>query len=49
MLWTILVVLLILALLGAPPVTGHPYGWYPSGLIGTVLIVVLILVLIGRP
>lgn len=47
MLWMILVILLILALLGAPPVTGHPYGWGPSGLLGTVLVVLLILLILG--
>jgi hypothetical protein len=47
---TILLIILILALIGAIPNWGYSSGWGygPSGLIGTVLIVVLILVLLGR-
>jgi len=47
---TILLIILILALIGAIPNWGYSSGWGygPSGLIGTVLVVVLILVLIGR-
>ena len=47
---TILLIILILALIGAIPSWPYSSGWGygPSGLIGTVLIVVLILVLIGR-
>lgn len=49
MLGTVLVVILILLLIGALPVTGwHSYGPYPSGIIGVILIVVLILLLVGR-
>jgi hypothetical protein len=50
MLGTILIVLLILALLGALPTWPHSrnWGYYPSGGLGLVFIVVLILVLIGR-
>jgi len=50
MLGTILVVLLILALVGAFPRWGHSSGWGygPSGLVGIILIVVLILALTGR-
>jgi hypothetical protein len=50
MLGTILVVLLILALLGALPHWGYSRGWgyYPSGGLGLVLVIVLVLVLIGR-
>ncbi len=47
MLGTILLIVLILALLGAIPVYPHSreWGYYPSGLIGVLLIVVLILLL----
>jgi hypothetical protein len=47
---TILLIILILALVGAIPNWGYSSGWGygPSGLIGTVLVVVLILVLLGR-
>lgn len=46
---TILLIILILILVGALPVTGwHDMGYGPSGLVGVVLVVVLILVLIGR-
>jgi len=47
---TILIVILILALIGAIPTWGYSGGWGygPSGLIGTILIIVLILVLLGR-
>jgi hypothetical protein len=50
MLGTILIIILILALIGALP--SWPYsanwGYGPSGLLGTVLVVLLILVLLGR-
>ncbi len=47
---TILLIILILALLGAIPTWPHSSGWgyYPSGGIGLVLIIVLILLLMGR-
>lgn len=50
MLSTILIVILILALVGALPSWGYSRGWGygPSGLIGTILIVLLILALLGR-
>ena len=50
MLWTILVILLILMLIGAVPTWPYSRGWgyYPSGLLGIVLVVVLIMVLFGR-
>ena len=50
MLGTILLIVLILALLGAAPSWPYSRGWgyYPSGGIGLVLLVVLILVLMGR-
>jgi hypothetical protein len=50
MLGTILIVMLILALLGAMPRWAHSrqWGYIPSGGVGLVLFVVVILVLIGR-
>jgi hypothetical protein len=50
MLGTILIILLILALIGAFPRWGYSSGWGygPSGLFGVLLIVVIILALSGR-
>lgn len=50
MLWTILVVVLILMLIGVLPVWPHAAGWGagPSTAIGVVLIVLLVLLLLGR-
>ena len=50
MLGTILLIVLILALVGALPTWPYSSGWgyYPSGGLGLVLVVVLILVLLGR-
>ncbi|MFN3658515.1 MAG: DUF3309 family protein [Pseudolabrys sp.] len=50
MLSTVLIVILILALIGAFPRWGYSSGWGygPSGLVGVLLIVVLVLALTGR-
>lgn len=50
MLGTILIIILILALLGALPRWGYSrsWGYFPSGGLGLVLVIVIILVLIGR-
>jgi hypothetical protein len=50
MLGTILIVLLILALIGALPRWGYSrsWGYFPSGGLGLVVVVVLILVLMGQ-
>jgi hypothetical protein len=50
MLGTILIVLLILALIGALPTWPHSreWGYYPTGGVGVILLIVLILVLLGR-
>jgi hypothetical protein len=50
MLGTILVVILILALLGAMPRWPHSrqWGYVPTGGVGLVLVIVVILVLLGR-
>lgn len=50
MIYTVLVVLLILLLVGALPSWPYSSGWGygPSGLLGLVLVVLLILLLLGR-
>jgi hypothetical protein len=50
MLGTILIVVLILALLGALPRWSHSrrWGYVPTGGVGLVLIVVVVLVLLGQ-
>ena len=50
MLGTILIIVLILALIGALPNWGHSrsWGYFPSGGLGLVLVVVLVLLLMGR-
>ena len=48
MLLILLVLLVVLALGGAPTWGYHPYGWYPSGILTVVLVVVLVLLLFGR-
>ncbi|HSH87193.1 MAG: DUF3309 family protein [Methylophilus sp.] len=49
MLHTILIVVLILALIGALPTWSHSskWGYYPSGGIGLVLLILIILALTG--
>jgi len=50
MLGTILIVVLVLALLGALPRWPHSrnWGYFPSGGLGLVLLILLILLLLGR-
>jgi hypothetical protein len=50
MLMTILLIILLLAQVGAVPAWPHSreWGYAPSGVLGTVLVVVLILALMGR-
>ena len=50
MIWTILVVILILMLLGALPTWGHSrnWGYMPSGGLGLVVLILVILLLMGR-
>jgi hypothetical protein len=50
MLTTILIVVLILALLGALPTWGHSrsWGYAPSGGVGLVLLILIVLFLTGR-
>ena len=48
--YTILLVLLILLLLGALPTWPYSRGWgyYPSGGLGLIVVIVIILLLTGR-
>jgi hypothetical protein len=50
MLGTILIVILILALIGALPRWSHSrnWGYYPSGGVGLVLLIIVILLILGR-
>ncbi|HZN49336.1 MAG TPA: DUF3309 family protein [Methylomirabilota bacterium] len=50
MLSTVLIVILVLALVGALPAWPYSTGWgyYPSGGLGIILLVVLVLLLTGR-
>ena len=50
MLSTVLIVILVLALIGALPAWPYSTGWgyYPSGGLGLILLVVLLLLLTGR-
>jgi hypothetical protein len=50
MLGTILIVILVLAVLGALPRWPHSkdWGYFPSGGLGLVLFIVIILLLLGR-
>jgi len=50
MLGTVLIILLVLALLGAFPRWGYSrdWGYWPSGGVGLALLIVVILVLLGR-
>lgn len=47
---TILVVILLLALLGALPTWPYSRGWgyYPSGGLGLIVLILIILLLLGR-
>ncbi len=48
--YTLLLLVLILLLIGAIPAWPYSrsWGYAPSGLVGTVLVVLLVLVLLGR-
>ncbi|MBX3579027.1 MAG: DUF3309 domain-containing protein [Rhizobiaceae bacterium] len=47
---TILIIILILALIGAIPSWPHSraWGYGPSGILGVIVVILLILVLMGR-
>jgi hypothetical protein len=48
--YTLLLVLLVLLLIGAVPAWPHSraWGYAPSGIVGVVLVAVLVLILMGR-
>jgi hypothetical protein len=50
MLGTILIVILVLALVGALPRWPHSksWGYYPSGGVGLVILIIVILLILGR-
>lgn len=50
MLGTILIIILVLALVGALPTWGHSrnWGYAPSGGLGLIVVIVIILLLLGR-
>lgn len=50
MLGTVLIIVLILAVIGALPTWGHSrsWGYYPSGGLGLILVILVILLLMGR-
>jgi len=50
MLGTILIIILILALVGALPTWGHSrnWGYAPSGGLGLIVVIIIILLLLGR-
>jgi hypothetical protein len=50
MLYTVLIVVLILVLLGAVPAWPHSaeWGYGPSGVVGVVLVILVIMLLLGR-
>ncbi len=50
MLSTILIIILVLALIGAFPAWPHARGWGygPSGILGLVLVIVLVMALLNR-
>jgi hypothetical protein len=44
----VIVILLILLLVGLPPVGLHEWGYAPSTALGVILVVLLVLALLGR-
>ncbi len=50
MLWLIVIILVVMALVGAPGIGpwNHGYGYYPSGSIGLVVLILIILLLLGK-
>ncbi len=50
MIGTILLIILVLALIGALPRWGHSanWGYYPSGGLGLVVFILIILLILGR-
>ncbi len=50
MIWTLIIILLILALIGGFPAWPHAanWGYGPSGVIGVILVILVVLLLVGR-
>jgi hypothetical protein len=48
MILILIVILIVLAVGGAPTWGYHQYGYWPTGVVGIVLIVLLVLLLAGR-
>lgn len=50
MLYTVLIIILVLFLIGALPSWPYSAGWgyYPSGLLGIVVLIIIVLLLTGR-
>jgi hypothetical protein len=50
MLWTVLIIILILLLIGALPTWPYSSGWgyYPSGGLGLLVVILLVVVLLSR-
>jgi hypothetical protein len=50
MLWTVILIILILMLLGALPTWPYSSGWgyYPSGGLGLILVIILLVIALGR-
>ena len=48
--YTILVIILIMLLIGALPTWPYSSGWgyYPSGGLGVILLIIIVLMLLGR-
>jgi len=48
--YTILIIILVLLLIGALPTWGYSSGWgyYPSGGLGLIAVILIILLLMGR-
>jgi len=48
--YTILLIILILLLIGALPTWPYSSGWgyYPSGGLGVILLIIIVLILLGR-
>ncbi len=48
-LWLIVILLIVIALVGAPGIGfTHSYGYYPSGAVTLIIIILVILLLTGR-
>jgi len=50
LIWLLIVILVILALVGAPGIGpwNHNWGYFPSGTLGLIVIILIVLLLLGR-